>query len=246
MRLHFITFADGTNPKYMIAAKQLADMIFKAQIFSTLKVYTKMDLMHDEVFWTQHKDFFARSPRGFGYWLWKSYIVWKRLQEVDEGDIVLYCDACTSFHSEAKERFLQYLEMLHQSPHKSFFIQMSDDLPLRHWTKADTIHRLNAKELLDLPIVMATILMVANTQFNRSFFQFLYSVSCEYSLLDDSPSERTNDPTFREHRHDQSILSILVYKLCSSSIVSIPGEWYFPKNEPERKQFPFQIQSNAY
>jgi hypothetical protein len=246
MKLHFISFADGIHPRFKSAASRLCEMIENSQLFSTIKIYTVYDLIEDTVFWNQHIDFFARSPRGFGYWLWKPYIISKALSQIPEGDILLYCDACTTFHVEGKERFLEYLDMLQKSPQKSFFIQMAPDLAMRNWTKTDTIHQLDAKDLLDSPMVMATIAMLANTPFNRNLYNFIYSISCDYHLLDDSPSLLENDPTFKEHRHDQSILSILIYKLAASSIVSIPGEWYFPNNEPERKKYPFQIHSNMY
>ena len=37
-----------------------------------------------------------------------------------------------------------------------------------------------------------------------------YSIACNYHFVDDSPSIHPNDPSFREHRHDQSIFSLLI------------------------------------
>jgi hypothetical protein len=39
-----------------------------------------------------------------------------------------------------------------------------------------------------------------------------YELACNYHLIDDSPSILKNDPTFCEHRHDQSIFSLLCKK----------------------------------
>jgi hypothetical protein len=39
-----------------------------------------------------------------------------------------------------------------------------------------------------------------------------YNISCNYNLLDDSTNIYINDYTFREHRHDQSIFSLLTKK----------------------------------
>jgi hypothetical protein len=36
-----------------------------------------------------------------------------------------------------------------------------------------------------------------------------YEVGTNYHLIDDSPSKLPNDSRFEEHRHDQSIFSIL-------------------------------------
>ena len=88
--------------------------------------------------------------------------------------------------------------------------------------------------------------MVSNTRYNCSLFEYIYKVCSEYHLLDDSPSIIPNDPKYNEHRHDQSIISILLRKLSPSSIHNLDGEWYFPKKEEKRKQYPFWIQSNEY
>ena len=35
----------------------------------------------------------AHNQRGAGYWIWKPYIIWKTLQDVEDGDIVCYIDS---------------------------------------------------------------------------------------------------------------------------------------------------------
>lgn len=246
MKLHCITFADGIHEKYKRAALKLCDMIVKSQIFSTMKVYTIEDLIQDTEFRQQHMEFIQQNPRGFGYWIWKPYIVWKRLQEVEEGDIVLYLDACTTFNVEGKARFFEYVNMLLQSPQKCFFMEMHKDLLIKHWTKMDCANQLDGKMFLDTPVIISTFFMVCNTKTNKLLFEYLYKLCSEYPLVDDSPSILPNDPTFKEHRHDQSILSILMKKLCPSSVFVLPGEHYFVKGEPERLNYPFWIHSNEY
>ena len=56
-----------------------------------------------------------------------------------------------------------------------------------------------------------------------------------YHFLDDSPSVTQNDPCFREHRHDQSIFSVLT-KIHGA--VVIPDETY-PPDEARAKAYPF-------
>ena len=46
----------------------------------------------------------------------------------------------------------------------------------------------------------------------RSLIDEWYNISCDYHLIDDSPSIISNHNEFREHRHDQSILSLLIKK----------------------------------
>jgi hypothetical protein len=44
-------------------------------------------------------------------------------------------------------------------------------------------------------------------------FKKYYETACDYHLIDDSPSIIPNHPSFREHRHDQSIFNMFVKKL---------------------------------
>jgi len=42
-----------------------------------------------------------------------------------------------------------------------------------------------------------------------------YNLSCDYHLIDDSSSVAQNFDCFKEHRHDQSILSLLTKNINS-------------------------------
>ena len=50
-------------------------------------------LKKDSEFWVKHGNFIENNKRGYGYWLWKSYIVKKQLELMKEGDILLYADS---------------------------------------------------------------------------------------------------------------------------------------------------------
>jgi hypothetical protein len=46
----------------------------------------------------------------------------------------------------------------------------------------------------------------------RDFVNKWYEIACDYHNIDDSPSINKNLHCFREHRHDQSIFSLLTKK----------------------------------
>jgi hypothetical protein len=54
------------------------------------------------------------------------------------------------------------------------------------------------------------IIIVKKTSLTTYLANDWYSIACNYHLIDDSPSVYQNDPSFREHRHDQSVLSLLI------------------------------------
>jgi hypothetical protein len=46
----------------------------------------------------------------------------------------------------------------------------------------------------------------------RKFIDEWYDLGCDYHNIDDSPSVKKNFRFFKEHRHDQSIFSLLLKK----------------------------------
>jgi hypothetical protein len=59
-------------------------------------------LVYDDL-WLTQQDFYRQNKwlwehnhkRGFGWYCWKPYIIWRTLEKCDDGDIVLFLDADT-------------------------------------------------------------------------------------------------------------------------------------------------------
>ena len=68
---------------------------------------------------------------------------------------------------------------------------------------------MNAKNLLDENQFHSTFFMIRCTPRTISIVKRWYEIGCNYHMIDDSESYMKNDSTFTEHRHDQSIFSIL-------------------------------------
>jgi hypothetical protein len=56
--------------------------------------------------------FFARRNHGFGRFMWKPFVLLKRLQEVPYGDFVLYADSGTHIDPSGKSKLASYLESM--------------------------------------------------------------------------------------------------------------------------------------
>lgn len=65
-----------------------------------------------------------RFTRGFGYWMWKSYVTKRLLAKIEEGDILFYADAGCTLNKEGKDRFNEYVDMLLKSEFSSLSFQM--------------------------------------------------------------------------------------------------------------------------
>jgi len=84
-----------------------------------------------------------------------------------------------------------------------------------HWNKHDLLEYLRIS--LDDPMLLTnqiqsgTILLIKNS-INMQIMNEWYTIANHYHLIDDSPSILPNSVMFREHRHDQSIFSLLIKK----------------------------------
>jgi hypothetical protein len=76
VKYHFITFA---TPDHMSFAEANAKSALDVGGFDTAKIYTMNDI--DDYFKAKNADI-LNQPRGSGYWIWKPYIILKKLLEI--------------------------------------------------------------------------------------------------------------------------------------------------------------------
>lgn len=246
MGIHFLTFAGEFTPhKYTYAAMNQARLAQEFHLFDSFTLLTQNHLANDSEF-QRHFEFILQNKRGFGYWLWKSYIIYKHLSSLKEGDILLYADACTYLNAAAKDKFLDYIEIVKKNKDGNLWFEYSNIIS--HWCKMDTLIALNGEHLLNEKEVVPGVLFTTANQKNIEFFKKIYQTSCNYHLIDDSPSVAPNAPEFHEHRHDQSVFSICARLYMPDSISTNPNsdDINFYQREHLRDQYPIWIQSNFY
>ncbi len=210
-KLYFLTFgAGGTD--YYDAVERLCGQAADFGCFTKIIKITDKDLEKDTEFWEKHKDFIANNKRGFGYWLWKPYIIYKTLLDMSENDLLLYLDCGCELYKPKMNIFLSQINLVNQKYILGTFAG-SNDL---NYTKADLYYKFNLEnntDLLQKNHMQAGALFMKNCKLIQGLFKKYYEYSCDYHLIDDSPSIIRNHFSFREHRHDQSIFNMLVKKL---------------------------------
>lgn len=148
------------------------------------------------------------QPRGCGYWLWKPYFIDRELKKMKDGDYMIYCDAG--------------VEIINNVNH--IIDRMHDDIWLFgnkfqhvHWCKGDVIEAI-CDEWRNDPFahyghqVQASVMIIRNTETARVFVKEWLLLCTSPGLIDDSPSKFPNYVEFKEHRHDQAILTTLAYR----------------------------------
>lgn len=140
------------------------------------------------------------AERGAGYWLWKPYFIWRALQHCDDGDILIYCDSGCELIANVNE--------IIKAMDQDLFLFTSGHLQ-REWCKGDVLAISDEPGALQ---AQASIIFIRVNDYTRKFIKE-WLLWCQMpGLIDDSPSELPNHPDFKEHRHDQAILSALAIR----------------------------------
>jgi len=228
------SFVSFGNHLYYQKLCKLATEIQYFQLFQRLFLYTDVILQQDSVFWERHRAFIESSPRGYVYWIWKSYILLQVLSQSPDNELILYVDAGCTLNLQGKSRMMEYIQLTMTDPIGILSFQLP--FPEKHFTKMDLFSHLNAFDLLDSLQFMATTFFIRKPPQTVAMVQQWYDTCCQYPLLSDIPSQLQNDTHYQEHRHDQSIWS-LIRKQHHVTLV-IPDETYFDHFETQGKEYP--------
>jgi hypothetical protein len=217
--VNFITFGSGN---FTCASKRLADQAKGIGLFDKVTLFDHDSLRNDSEFWIKHGEFIQNNKRGHGYWLWKPYIIKKTIDSLNDGDRLLYLDAGCEISKRKKDTLKYYIENIVPS---EYVISASDADGIRYdeykWTKMDLINYMNlsSQDLCqNQRQAGATLFYVCSL--TRRFVKEWYEIAQIYHFIDDSPSVATNTYNFVEHRHDQSVFSLLSkkYRFCRNYI----------------------------
>lgn len=210
MQIKFITF--GSHANYIEAGNRLLDQAEKANIFTETKLYTGDDLKNDNIFWEQHREFIENNIRGYGYWIWKPYLIKKTMETMNNGDVLLFLDCGCEIDYTNKGIFREFVDVVKHVKIIGTF--MGNE---REWNKMDLIEKLdmNNDKYLDgsnkHQRQSGAILFLVCERVRKMVNEW-YDLCCDYHNIDDTPSVIQNLDCFREHRHDQSVFSLLTKK----------------------------------
>jgi hypothetical protein len=159
--------------------------------------------------------------RGAGYWMWKPHIILKTLSSVDDGDIVFYCDSGITFIRPIDE----LIHILDETQEKLLLFELDNIHQNKRWTKRDCFHYigLDSEPYLSQSQLLASYIIMRKNKFVVDFMNEWLKFSEDYRIITDSTNEcgLPNYEEFVDHRHDQSILSLLGRKYNINNIPDI-------------------------
>lgn len=226
----FLTFAEGRfasrRPKIRARAETFAK-------FDQILVKGFQDL--DTKFKEKYEKWLRSNVKGFGYWIWKPYFILETLKKMAEGDILFYMDGGCTLNQSAMPRFKEYLQLVRKNAMGILGFDLG--LPEREWTKNDTAQTIGATdEMMESGQILSGIIFFrkcpASVALVKDWLHFCTVDNLRYSV--DSP-EANEIQGFKEHRHDQSIFSLLFKKAGGKSL---PDETYGEWDDPDMQQKP--------
>ena len=320
--IYFITFGGGYNKShsrtssdnYHRAVGRICKEAVSLNIFNKIYGITENYLLNGE-YWEKHGKFTLNNHRGFGYWLWKPYIINKLFEKLKDGDILIYADSGCVLHKKdisvekvnsffkntntlsintkynnlfgdpyygkSKWLIIHYIKQNNakcsdvftenekilipdikeiisaEYGYKCKWINVTDKL-LKHvnvtnkllnvpyilygvfnrfvcdksYTKQDLLKYLNISDNLakGRQVEGGRQVIIKNketTEFLKSWYDIC--IKDNYRYINDTPSIIPNPKCFREHRHDQSIFSLLIkkYKYTNSKSIDIVHNYIY-------------------
>lgn len=232
----FVTFCDR---KFKQSLQLIKKEAYDSQFFDEICAYDETKLERN--YWERIKHLCFENPRGFGYWIWKSYIVKKEIDRCNDGDYLVYLDGGCRINKSGRQRFEEYKQMLTDKHPIACFGH--NNCYEKQYNKMDLLEFLGLQEneeILNAPQIMSGGIIIYVCDVSRKLIGEWFDISQNnYHLLTDSPSKNAELPSFIEHRHDQSILSLLLKKHDCGLILPQDEFWHCNDDWTDMTRFPF-------
>lgn len=162
----------------------------------------------DKDFLKKHKDI-LNIEKGAGLWLWKPYIILETLNNSNEDDIIFYCDSGSIFIKSMNPIF----ELIKEHNIVVFDVPKEEaGYKEAEYTKKQTFINMDCfyQDYLLSNQREGGFVGVLNNEKSRKFVSDWLSYCCIPENINDECKDELE--IFKEHRHDQSILSLLSKK----------------------------------
>lgn len=175
--------------------------------FDRVASYKPADI--DRIFYNRNATVLSQ-PRGNGYWLWKPYFIRRSLDLIAEGDCLFYCDAGAYFIAP----IAPLMEICVRTGQDVIPFELTSKEAA--WTKRDAFISLDCDSILftQTPQRLASYILLRKSDFSINFIDEFLAYAQKECVLTDRENQMglPNFPEFKDHRHDQSIFSLLTKK----------------------------------
>ena len=161
-------------------------------------------------------DFLQANPilnekTGAGFWLWKPYLILKTLEQIPEGDVLLYIDSGLLISRPISEFII---DMLKTKDIVLFDYDNPEYGTASRSANGDTFAAVDCQTeaCFKSPHVLGGIVLLRNSPKSRNFIRQWLTLCQNTALLTGQPSQLPNQPNFSHQQHDEGILCALAAK----------------------------------
>jgi len=189
----------------------------------------------------QQNQYILNNKRGGRYWIWKPYIILETLRKVSNGSLVFYLDS-------GAEIIRDIYPLINLCVKQDGILLFTIPRLNKHWTKRDCFVMMNCdlEEYYNTCQVPAGYQVYIKNDRSINFVQEYLDYCQNINIVTDLPNVcgLDNLPEFREHRHDQSILSLLAFKH-EIELFRNPSQWGNSRKLEEFRE-PGEFGSESY
>ena len=220
-----VSFGGGSRV-WLRAGRRLSNQI--NQEYSSLigKVY---DEVPKQISNNSDLRFIEKNKRGYGYWIWKPMVILDFLKNNQEVDRLIYLDAGCEL-SLNQETIIDFFGEYEASDAVVFYMS---EIVEQEYSKTALLSYLNTTDIQKNEAQISATVFCMQRSFAESFANNWLTVmrSKEYSLVNDSLGQEID--SFIDHRHDQSVFSLLIKKTrIQGNITEIPIELLDSEKSP--------------
>lgn len=163
----------------------------------------------------KHKEHF-RYARGYGFWVWKPWLILETLNTLDPSDFLMWCDAQIIFIKNPSPLFKLAKKCLSSPgvkvPGVLLFHQRRERHVNKQWTKRRCFEIMGClgEQYEYGPQLNSAMSIWMRTPESIAFLEEWQGWCSNFECVNDMPNKEAL--YFRDHRHDQSILSLLAIK----------------------------------
>ena len=240
MKVHLATFYSLDLKR---SAERFSQQVKEMEVYDYVHIFNQNDLNDD------FKNYISQllkkgKTRGYGHWVWQTYIHQLVLSKMDDGDIYHWCDVGCHFNKKGIWRLKEYIEIVKKDKNGCLFFsykkptledkfskyKFPKNLEIEY-TKADLIKYFNLDdnhEMILSPQVWGGSFFLRKCNISEKLMKEHFNITRNrYDLIDDDESKfiENSYPNFKAHRHSQSVLSILAKKINCDFISAYESEW---------------------
>ena len=230
------------SPDLKNSVKRFLKQSKSISLYKDTKVFSWDDLSLQKK--KQIKFFFKnKNRRLYGYASWKPEIILNYLNLIPENSILQYSDIGCHLNKHGTERLKQYLEIVKKNNilafqyiDPKFLINNKLNFQIyyeKEYTKEDLFKYFDISKgsiIRNSEQVWSGSMFLKNNNKTRKIIKKWLEICNISNLIDDSPSKEKNDQRFIEHRHDQSVFSILCKLNNIICLSASECEWAEDKN----------------